>query len=93
MMKPLSSNATRVLQHFADQNAVEGGFILAPELVRLFTTDQECIEAQTELFRHGMLMLQATPSTRACHAALTPLGVETIRRLDSKYTKARANNS
>jgi hypothetical protein len=26
-MTPLSSNATRVLQHFADQNAVEGGFI------------------------------------------------------------------
>jgi threonine synthase len=83
-MSPLSSNATRVLQHFADQNAFEGGFILAPELLRLFATDQECIEAQAELFRHGMLMLQASPSTRACHAALTPLGVETIGRLSSK---------
>jgi hypothetical protein len=80
----LSANALRLLRHFADHNAVEGGFIQAPELVQLFATDQECLEAETELFRLGMLMLQATPSTRACHAALTPLGVEAMGRVASK---------
>ena len=83
-MNSLSLNAKRMLKHFADQNAVEGGFIQAPELLRLFATENECLEAETELFRHGVLVLQATPSTRACHAALTPLGVGIMSRLADK---------
>ena len=77
----LGANAVKMLRHFADHNAVEGGFIQAAELVQLFATDQECLEAETELFRQGLLMLQATPSTRACHAALTPAGVEAMSRV------------
>jgi len=83
-MVSLTSKAARILGRLAEEGAVAGGFVPASEFAPLFATEQECLDAQLELFRSGMLMLQATPSTRVCNAALTPSGVEAMKRILGK---------